>query len=453
MPRTTQGRLYKRGNRFWLDYTLDGKRFRKALRDPQTKKPITRREKAELERDRILSPYLVKDVVQRRRQAVDALRAAEDVAREIEEAQRDKLTVADAWQAYLNNPSRPDSGPALLADYERRWRRFTDWLAENHPDVTDLEDVSASHAAEFTRHLDSTVEVQTGPDRTEKRKLVSPNRFNKIMQGCRLVVKTLAPQCVNMANPFDSIRGKRLATKGHRELSEGELMAVCGNATGELRVLLAVGLYTAFRLKDACLLTWDEVNLPLNRIVRTPSKTRSRGGKPIIVPLHPVLRAILEETPATKRRGHVLPGLAEDYERDAGSKVCKTLRGHFQTCEIETQERHADQKNATCRVGFHSLRHSFVSMCAAKGVPLPVVQELCGHSSPAIQRHYIHLGPDATQAAIDALPAVEPVGPTKDLPPAQTEPERDELRRLAGILSIERVRELLDAVTTEEGGQ
>ena len=57
-------------------------------------------------------------------------------------------------------------------------------------------------------------------------------------------------------------------------------------------------------------------------------------------------------------------------------------------------------------VGFHSLRHSFVSLCANAGVPLAAVQAIVGHSSPAMTRHYSHLGIEAARGAVAALPAV-----------------------------------------------
>jgi integrase len=57
-------------------------------------------------------------------------------------------------------------------------------------------------------------------------------------------------------------------------------------------------------------------------------------------------------------------------------------------------------------VGFHSLRHSFISMCAMNNVPLSVVQSLVGHSSPLMTQHYSHSNRLAEQQAIAALPAV-----------------------------------------------
>ena len=41
---------------------------------------------------------------------------------------------------------------------------------------------------------------------------------------------------------------------------------------------------------------------------------------------------------------------------------------------------------AVVEVGFHSLRHTFVSLCRAAGAPLSVVEAIVGHASPAMTR-------------------------------------------------------------------
>jgi hypothetical protein len=187
-------------------------------------------------------------------------------------------------------------------------------------------------------------------------------------------------------------------------------------------------LYTALRLGDAATLRWEEVSFPLNRITRKPMKT-ARKGKIVVIPLHPTLRAILEETPELDRRDFVLPGLAALYMRDK-SALSKRIQNHFDDCKIKTQFKHADKIRATCEVGFHSLRHSFVTICAAAGVPLAVVQALCGHGSPAIQAKYIHIGVEAAAQAIDALPSFVRLEPSTQvqapqLPAVPAEPVPD----------------------------
>jgi integrase len=208
-----------------------------------------------------------------------------------------------------------------------------------------------------------------------------------------------------MANPFTEATPKPLEPERHRPLSEAELVKVCSTATGELRTLLALGLYCGFRVADACLVRWEEIDLPGRVIVRTPRKTR-RTGKTVAIPIHTTLAAILDETPLPDRAGYVLPGFAERYKRDNGSAVAKAVHDHFTMCGLATSEKVDGRMRAAARATFHSMRHTLVSALARQGTPLAVVRELVGHTSEAVQRAYLHVTADDVGRAMRALPAM-----------------------------------------------
>jgi hypothetical protein len=83
-------------------------------------------------------------------------------------------------------------------------------------------------------------------------------------------------------------------------------------------------------------------------------------------------------------------------------------------------------KRAVVEVGFHSLRHTFVSLCRESNAPLAVVEAIVGHSNPAMTRHYTHVSELAAATAVNALPAV--IGEAAALPPAK--PRDDQLREI-----------------------
>ncbi len=381
MPRKTTGNLYRRGDIYWLKYSANGLHVRKSL-------DTASRREAEKKRDALLAPLAVTDETEKARALANRAANMETQLDAIRDAARPRLSVTAAWAAYAAAPNRPQSGKATLLDFQRCWNHFSEWIAKTHPETVALEEVTADHAGEFVAVL--------AP--------LSPNRYNKIVQTCRRVFRILGRKLKNAGNPFEQITCRPLSTRSHRALSVAELQSVCGSATGELRALFAVGLYTALRLGDAATLRWEEVSFPLNRITRKPMKT-ARTGKIVAIPLHPTLRAILEETAPVAQRGFVLPGAAETYQRDK-SALSKRIQAHFKACKIETQAKHDDKKRMTCEVGFHSLRHSFVTICASAGVPLAIVQALCGHGSPAIQAKYIHIGADAAAQAVNAMPSI-----------------------------------------------
>ena len=71
-------------------------------------------------------------------------------------------------------------------------------------------------------------------------------------------------------------------------------------------------------------------------------------------------------------------------------------------------------KRKAVDVGFHSFRHTFVSLCANAGVPLAVVQAIVGHTNAAMTSHYFHVSDDALKSAVAALPDV--MNPAAALP-------------------------------------
>lgn len=53
--------------------------------------------------------------------------------------------------------------------------------------------------------------------------------------------------------------------------------------------------------------------------------------------------------------------------------------------------------------GWHVLRHSFISNCAAKGVDQRLIDSFVGHTTEAMRRRYTHLFPSSKKAAIELV--------------------------------------------------
>jgi integrase len=154
-------------------------------------------------------------------------------------------------------------------------------------------------------------------------------------------------------------------------------------------------------------LRWPEIDLERGLIRRIPNKTARRNPKPVIVPIHPVLHKILSETPATERSEYVLPEIAALYNRRT-DLVTDMVQAHFKKCGIRLHRPGTGENGnrAIIEVGFHSLRHTFVSLCHDGDAPVAVVQSLVGHSNPAMTRHYTHVGELAAGRAVALLPSV-----------------------------------------------
>ena len=312
------------------------------------------------------------------------------------------LTLADAFDAYERSATRPDSGARTLADYRGYFDGFLSWIATNRPDYIELRDVTTEDAQDYANDLKAKASAGT---------------YNKRVVFFRCLWRVLGdhPKARLVCNPWERVQKREVIEHTRRELTIEELAKVCGSVSGEMRTLFAVGVYTGLRLGDAALLDWGEVDLVRRHICLIPRKTKRHAhGKPVIIPIHSTLADILAETPAKERKGYVVPELAEIYERN-NALLCRHIQRVFAAAGIETQSKKEGER-AKVDVGFHSLRHTFVSLSANAGAPLAVVQSIVGHSNPAMTRHYFHESEAALTSAVAALPDVTADAPQLDSP-------------------------------------
>ena len=102
---------------------------------------------------------------------------------------------------------------------------------------------------------------------------------------------------------------------------------------------------------------------------------------------------------------YVNPTLA-DWYKNSKWRISHGLELIFKAAHIETSVRIEGRRTRTPEATFHSLRHTFVSLAANAGVPLPVVQSIVGHSSTAMTRHYYHENEEVLRQAVAAIPAI-----------------------------------------------
>ena len=239
---------------------------------------------------------------------------------------------------------------------------------------------------------------------------------------------------ITAENPWEKIARREQHDEGRRELTIVELRRVCRAAQGDLRVLIAIGIYTGLRLADAATLRWGEVDLVRGIIRRVPSK--SRKGRLLTIPIHPTLRAILTKVEPEKPCEYVMPEIAHDYE-SRPTAITGRVQQLFQSCKIKTlRDRKGPGARKIVDAGYHSLRHAFVSMCAEGRVPLSVVQGLIGHTTSGMTEKYFHLSAGAAAAAIESLPAVTGRIKKPAALPAHGTDIREQVRALAETLSV-----------------
>ena len=394
-----QGSLTLIGNTWYARWTVDGKHF------TRTTGKSDRRE-AEKALKEIVAPFVLRDK-ESSLEAIGAKLGGVKAELQKHEDEQPQMTLFQAWDAYLKSPNRPDSSQDTLDHYEQQYARFLNWVNAKHPKTVELRDFTEMQAAEFANAMMKAFPEKSPEYAAGMGAAFSPNTFNKYVTLLRRVWKIVGKQAKATINPWEDIKLKLLDTHSRRELTVEELVRVCEYVKGDTKVLFAIGIYTGLRLADIVFMKGGNVDLVKRLISVSPRKTSRRsGGKLINIPIHPSLMQILSEHTENGRTGYLLPELAAAYEHSTATFQKVYIEPVFRACGIETQTTVKGRGRMSCEVGFHSLRHSFVSLCANAGTPLAIVQAIVGHSNPAMTMHYYHEDAKAVKGAIDGLPDV-----------------------------------------------
>ena len=340
------------------------------------------------------------------------------------------LELAKAWEVFLVQHSRPDSGDATLREYRLNLERFIKWLASARPAVNRVAEVDSEIAlAYFTYVWNSGI---------------SASSHNSYLQALALIFRVLGEPAGLVSNPFTGITKKTKEVVSRREFTPAQVEAIFkGFETGffyetekeilskgrerkrkkviceyvplnkdQMRVLLNICCWTGARGQDGALMKWEAISFDTGEITYRPMKTaRKTQGRTVCLPIHPALRVALQDALAwcdTNREGedYIIPAVAARYQSNHSGLQKDVMKIIRISTGLDTTAADAPgrRKLAANAYSLHSFRHSFVSFCANAGVPLAVVAEIVGHGNPAMTRHYSHISKMAKAEAIGALP-------------------------------------------------
>jgi integrase len=377
-----KGGLQKRGNTWYAVYRQNGKQVWKST-------GATRESVAKERLQDIIAPLNATDQAR-------ALREAADTAYELKgQLVGRSLRIAEIWDKFQKSPERLDAASSTMEMYKGQLDRFIRWITLHRPKYKAMADVTDQVARDYAENLSTA----TG----------SPT-YNKHITLLSMVWKIVGRAIGWKENPWTAIAKKRSVSVSRRDLTVEEIRKLITAATGEWKDLIVIGLYTALRLADAATLRWNEVDLDQRKIVRAPRKTVRRTGKSVSVPIFQDLAEVLRRRRAEVPDGetYVLPEIARLYDKDP-TRVSKLISRIFDAAEIQrtTDETAPGRMRPSVSAGFHSLRHTFVSLCSTANIPVAVVQSIVGHGNPAMTRHYTHIGDEAAKSAVATLPNLD----------------------------------------------
>jgi integrase len=190
------------------------------------------------------------------------------------------------------------------------------------------------------------------------------------------------------ANPFQKIKISQSQQSKPVYLNRLDFILMLKHTNSEvLKKLFTFGFYTGCRLGEIVNLKWKHINFPKKIATIGDDDLQTKNKRTRMIPICDTLYYELEWNRSnddtnqyvfTKTNGF-------QYNRDYVSRAFKkTVR----------------KGGLSEKIHFHTLRHSFATNLALKGVPLIVIKELLGHSSIVTTQIYSHTVMNALRDAV-----------------------------------------------------
>ncbi len=160
-------------------------------------------------------------------------------------------------------------------------------------------------------------------------------------------------------------------------------LATTARGCGLKGLAVLVGLYTAARRSEIASLSWRRIDVDAKTVTLDRPKTRDLHT----VPLHPVLGGLLAE-----RR---VPGEVWVFPGRYG--------GHVAPAVIWEWVLYVAEQAGVGRVTPHQLRHTALTEANDATGDLRAVQDLGGHTNPAVTARYTRSSRDALRRAVASL--------------------------------------------------
>ena len=219
-----------------------------------------------------------------------------------------KLTaLAGEWE---NIARRRKVDESYAKQCKKTLNRFSEFVQVQFPSTTEIARVSRTIARAFME--------------AESKRGVSGKTWNDTLKLLRATFKYILPP--GGINPFFAMPTRDTDTVFRIPYTPEELAAIVEAAKGEeIRSIIILGMCTAMRRGDCCLLAWKDVDL-VNRFITVKT---SKTGQTVSIPIFPMLEEELKRLAAKvkgKPEGFVFPDQAKMYTENPDGITSRVKR-------------------------------------------------------------------------------------------------------------------------------
>jgi integrase len=362
---------------YWLQISLNGKRKQIALKNEEGQR-ITDFKEAQSVRQKIIAPLLFKEEQDILNFILSALKVEH---RSFEEH---NVLISDSIKKYLKLRSNDELAKRYIKQTIRASKKFIKFVLKKNPNKLYITEITTEEVREFL----------------DKYKNASPRTYNSIIKYLAIFFTTVMEDYKNSndnyKNPCANIKVKTLNSSNQfskRVLTTEEVQKILEEAKkigDDVYLLFLIGAFTGLRLGDVCELKWSDIYLEEGLIKKLASKTKRFGSKPVIIGIPEQLKIELKKLELKKTKEEELFKQWNQQKLEQPHRnVHKIVKEVFKNAGIQTLKIIKGRRINI--VGYHSLRHTFITRHAELGTPLSVIQAFVGHSNSSMTQHYAQI--------------------------------------------------------------
>jgi len=196
------------------------------------------------------------------------------------------------------------------------------------------------------------------------------------------------------SNPCHGVSKYRIDRnrKAPNYLSNQQVDLLLYKAVNDLKDMILFALYTGLRKMELVYLQWRDINFDTWTVTvqaKDDINWEPKSGKLRVVPIPKPCRKVLLERKAKSLSEFVF---ANQFGRPRLNNLNRDLRDLLKRIGLYWKG-----------MGWHTLRHTYASHLAMRGVPLNSIAELLGHQDPVTTKIYAHLSKSHLQDMTERL--------------------------------------------------
>ncbi len=315
-------------------------------------------------------------------------------------AQEETLTLQGIFEGGYMAAQQSKTAAALKAEHQLMKNHIAPFFGS-----TPIKSVTPTHMDKFLAHLKVKKKSNGTP--------LAPRTVQYIFAVMRQVWNyALSRGLIDMPYPAKRVKVPTADNRRTRFLTREEaerVLEALEPRSQDIHDMALLSLFCGLRAGELFKLTWADVNFQEGFVHVRDRKNKESGT----AWMTPRVRAMLERRFACQSdfgqasAVHVFPN-KQGSQKAFTSKLFSNV-----VAELGLNDGITDHRD---KIVFHSLRHTFASWLAQKGVPLHSLAGLMGHKNTTMTQRYAHLAPDVQRAhamLIDDAPTKGNVLPFK----------------------------------------